>query len=402
MIATALRDRRVLYITAFLRAVTTSTIGVASGAYLAMLALDPTAVGIVISCGLAGAAVAALLATFTADRVGRRRFLIATTACGLAGTAWFALAGTPTALALAAFVGMVNGMGRDRGAALVLEQAALPSTATDAARTRVIAVYTMLQDIGHALGALIAGLPALLVERTTLDGLSAHRIVVLGCAACGLGALLLYTRLGPALELARAERPRLTAASRAIIAKISALFALDGLGGGFLTTALVSYFFFERFGSSEAMVAALFFGARLMNAGSHLVAAWLASRIGLVNTMVFTHIPSSLLLVTVAFAPSFAVAAALFLLREGLVEMDVPTRQSYVLAVVRPEERTLASGITNLVRLAAWAVAPAFAGLLMTNDRLYLPLVVGAGMKITYDVLLWRAFRAVRPPEEAR
>ena len=178
------------------------------------------------------------------------------------------------------------------------------------------------------------------------------------------------------------------------------VFALDGLGGGFLTTALVSYFFFERFGTSEATIAALFFCARLMNAASHLGAAWLARRIGLVNTMVWTHMPSSILLVTVAFAPSLPVAAVLFLLREGLVEMDVPTRQSYVLAVVRPEERTLASGITNLVRLAAWAVAPAFAGLLMTGGRLYLPLVIGAAMKITYDIFLWRAFRSIRPPEE--
>ena len=138
----------------------------------------------------------------------------------------------------------------------------------------------------------------------------------------------------------------------------------------------------------------------MLNAASHLGAAWLARRIGLVNTMVFTHIPSSLLLVTVAFAPSFGVAAALFLVREGLVEMDVPTRQSYVLAVVQPGERTLASGVTNLVRLGAWAIAPSFAGLLMTGDRLYLPLVIGAAMKISYDVMLWRAFRAVRPPEE--
>jgi MFS family permease len=164
---------------------------------------------------------------------------------------------------------------------------------------------------------------------------------------------------------------------------------------------MLSYFFFERFGASEPVVALLFFGARLLNAVSHLGAAWLARRIGLVNTMVFTHIPSSLLLVTVAFAPSFPVAAALFLVREGLVEMDVPTRQSYVLAVVEPAERTVVSGITTLVRLAAWAVAPAFAGLLMTGDTMYLPLVIGAAMKIAYDVLLWRAFRHVRPPEEA-
>src|SRR5262249_47096205 len=141
-------------------------------------------------------------------------------------------------------------------------------------------------------------------------------------------------------------------------------------------------------------------GARVMNAGSHLAAAWLAKRIGLVNTMVFTHIPSSLLLITVAFAPSFPIAAALFLLRAGLVEMDAPTRQSYVFAVVAPEERTLASGVTNLVRLAAWALAPAFAGALSTGASLFRPLIIGGTMKIAYDVMLYVAFRRVRPPEE--
>jgi predicted MFS family arabinose efflux permease len=182
--------------------------------------------------------------------------------------------------------------------------------------------------------------------------------------------------------------------------KISALFALDSLGGGFLTTALLSLFFHERFGVGAGTLALLFFAARVLNALSHLGAAWLARRIGLVNTMVFTHIPSSVLLATVAIAPSFEVAALLFLLREGLVEMDVPTRQSYVMAVVRPEERTRASGVTHLVRTGAWAIAPAFAGLFMSELALATPLVVGAAMKIAYDVLLWLAFRRVRPPEE--
>ncbi len=147
--------------------------------------------------------------------------------------------------------------------------------------------------------------------------------------------------------------------------------------------------------------ASLFFAARIANALSHFAAAWLARRIGLVNTMVFTHIPSSFLLLTVPFMPTFPVAAALFLLRESLVEMDVPTRQSYVMAVVRPEERTFASGITHLVRMAGWAVAPAIAGLLMTGTSLAAPLVVGATLKILYDIALWRAFRRLRPPEES-
>ena len=165
------------------------------------------------------------------------------------------------------------------------------------------------------------------------------------------------------------------------------------LAGGFLTSALLSYFFLQRFGVGPGVLGPLFFGARVLNAVSHLGAAWLAERIGLLNTMVFTHIPSSLLLATVAWAPSFPVAAALFLLREGLVEMDVPTRQSYVMAVVRPEERTLASGVTNLVRTGGWAVAPSLAGLLMQGTSLAMPLLVGAGMKIAYDVVLYAAFR---------
>jgi MFS family permease len=395
-------DRRALYATSLVRAVTTSLVGVLLGVYLARLNVAGVGFGVVVSSGLAGAALAAVVATLAGDRLGRRRVLLALTVLSMAGTIAFALSSTPLALASAAFVGMVNGMGKDRGAALILEQAALPSTTTAAKRTEVIAWYTMLQDIGHAAGAALAGLPALLATTTGLHGAAPHRALLLGCAGAGFFSLAFYARLGSVVDAQRSrESAPLTANSRSILTKISALFAVDSLAGGFLTTAMLSYFFFERFGVAEGVIGALFFGARLMNAISHLGAAWLAKRIGLVNTMVFTHIPSSVLLVTVAFAPSFEVAAVLFLLREGLVEMDVPTRQSYVLAVVQPEERTFASGVTNLVRLAAWAVAPAFAGALMNNDSMYLPLVIGAGMKIGYDLLLWRAFRAVRPPEES-
>ena len=394
------RDRHLLYAVAFLRALATSAIGVTLGAYLARLALGGAALGAVLSAGLAGAAAGAVVATFAADRIGRRRFLIALAALGAVGTMLFALTSSPVVLAATAFAGMVNGMGRDRGGALILEIAALPGTAPPAERTRVIARYTMLQDLGHALGALVAGLPPWLAGATPLSDLAAHRALLLACAGIAAVMLVLYFALGDAIERGAAPRPRLTAHSRAIVTKISALFALDGLGGGFLTTAMLSYFFFERFGADERAIALLFFGARVLNALSHLAAAWLAARIGLVRTMVLTHLPSSLLLVTVAFAPSFAVAAVLFLMREGLVEMDVPTRQSYVMAVVEPDERTLASGITNLVRLATWAIAPAIAGALMGDELLFAPLVAGAAMKIAYDLLLWRAFRHVRPPEE--
>jgi MFS family permease len=395
-------ERRILYVTGFFRAVTTGLLGVLLGVYLARQEISGAAIGRIISAGLAGATLAAIVATFLGDRIGRRRFLIFVTLLSIGGTALFALSWSPLALGLAAFVGMLNGMGRDRGAALILEQAALPGTTTASGRTRAIAWYTLLQDAGHAQGAALAGLPLVLQKFTGLRGLAPHRAVLLGCAALGVVALLCYARIGPAIEPpSREQRVPLTRKSRAILFKISALFAVDSLAGGFLTTAMLSWFFFERFGASEAAVVLLFFGARTLNAVSHLGAAWLAKRIGLVNTMVFTHMPSSLLLASVAIAPNFGVAALLFLLREGLVEMDVPTRQSYVLAVVDPAERTFASGITNLVRLAAWAVAPAFAGMLMHGDAMVLPLVLGAAMKISYDLLLWREFRRVRPPEEA-
>lgn len=395
------RDRRILYAAAFVRAVSTSLTGVLMGVYLARLAITGAALGGIVSAGLAGSAAAAFVATVFADRWGRRRFLLGLTALSVLGAVAFTLTHSALGLGIAAFAGMLNGMGRDRGAALILEQAALPATTTPADRTKVIAWYSVLQDCGHAIGSLCAGLPALLEVASPLRGADTHRAAFLLCAVLGLGVFVLYTRLGPAVEPAeRGRRVTLTPRSRGLLIRISALFAIDSLAGGFLTTALLSYFFFTRFGVAEAAIGGLFFGARVLNAGSHLAAAWLARRIGLVNTMVFTHIPSSLLLVTVAFAPTFTVAAVLFLLREGLVEMDVPTRQSYVLAVVEPSERTVASGVTNLVRVAAWAVAPPFAGLLMHGNSMAVPLAIGAAMKIIYDLLLLRAFRGIHPPEE--
>jgi sugar phosphate permease len=178
------------------------------------------------------------------------------------------------------------------------------------------------------------------------------------------------------------------------------LFLIDSLAGGFLGTALLSYFFFVRFGVDEAAIAVLFFAARLANGISHLGAAWLAARIGLVNTMVFTHIPSSIALIAVALVPEFWMAALLFMLRELLVEMDVPTRQSYVMAVVKPGERTFASGVTSLVRLGGWAVGPFAAGALMQGVALATPLIVGGLLKIGYDLMLYWSFRHLKPPEE--
>jgi MFS family permease len=403
------RDRTLLYAAAFVRAVATGMVGVVFGLFLASAGLDPSRIGYVIGAGLAGGATATAIAAFAGERLGRRRLLVSLSLLAAAGAvataalaAWTAGADAKTVLlAGTAFFGMLNGMGRDRGAALAIEQAILPATAGERERTRVIAWYNVLQDVGHAVGSLLAGLPELLRQLTAMGWLDSTRVPLVVFAALMVATVPLYLRLSRELVATAGKKSApVSPESRRIVTRISALFALDSLGGGFLTTALLSYFFFERFGAGEGVIGLLFFGARIANALSHLGAAWLAGRIGLVNTMVFTHIPSSLLLVTVAFAPSFGVAAALFLLREGLVEMDVPTRQSYVMAVVQPAERMWASGVTGLVRSGAWAVAPAFAGLLMERVAFATPLFIGAGLKIVYDVALYRAFRKIRPPEE--
>lgn len=395
-----MRDRRLIYLATLLRALSTGLMGVLLGLYLARLSFSPGEIGLTVSAGLAGATLAVLAVTLRADRLGRRRTLLVLALFSAAGGLGALLFDTLGAILAVSFVGMINGQGRDRGAALVLEQAMLPATTDDAGRTRAFAWYNLLQDIGHGLGAALAALPEWLAS-SGLDQMTAFQ------AALGIYGLLhlvqagVVTRLSPATEMTQLTvRPQLVPATRRRLTRICALFAFDSLAGGFLGSALLAYYFHTRFGASDTAIAALFFGARILNALSHLAAAWLARRIGLVNTMVFTHIPSSLLLMSMPIAPDFATAAALFLLREGLVEMDVPTRQSYVMAMVRPEERTFAAGVTHLVRLSGWAAGPAVAGLFMQFVALGSPLVVGAAMKIAYDGMLWAAFRKVKPPEE--
>jgi MFS family permease len=381
-------DRRRLYAAAFLRATATGLLGVLLGLDLAARGFDPTETGLVLASGLAGAAVAVLVATVAGARWGERRLLAAITLAGGAGALLASTAAHPWLVVAAAFVGGVNGVGRDRGAQLVLEQALLPATTTDAGRTRAFAWYNLLQDAGHALGALGAGVAA----GRSLDG---YAVLLLASGLC-------YVGLAPQHVVPRPpETPAATAGDgRRALRRLSALFLVDSFAGGFVPGALLAVFFERRFGVGAPALGVLFFAARIANAGSHLAAAWLARRIGLVRTMVFTHVPSSLLLLTVAYAPTFRLAAALFLLREGLVEMDVPTRQSYVMAVVPPAERTRASGVTHLVRLAGWGAGSLVAGATMQHAGAAVPLGIAAALKLAYDALLYRAFRRERPPEE--
>jgi len=317
------------------------------------------------------------------------------------GAAALLAADTFVMVAAAAFVGMFNVHGRDRGAIPILEQALLPLTATDNDRTRVFAWYNVLLDSGYAVGGLFAAVPTLLESTLGMTPLEALRLALAAFCVLYFAAAVLYMRL-PAIadDVKSVGLSELSRESRPIVTKISLLFLLDAFGGGFIGTALFAYFFAEKFGASAATIAILFSAGRVLSAFSHLGAAWLSRRIGLVNTMVFTHAPTSFLLFTIVATDSFGWAAFFFLLREALNEMDVPTRQSYVMAVVQPHERLAVSGITNLVRSCGWAAAPLLAGAMMQGIGLGVPLVAAGVAKLSYDFLLWREFRKLKAPEE--
>jgi MFS family permease len=382
-----------------LRATATAFVGVLIGLWCKDFGLSDTQVDLVLAAGLWGAAVACLLVTWRGDDFGRRRTMVALALCASAGALGFGWARDPLLLAGVAFLGMLNSVGRDRGATLILEQASLPATTDTAGRTRTFAIYNLLQDSGHALGALLASVPMLAGG----GGSSGHAGPIL-LAVLFLVPALIAARLSPLVEAPpeRKTMARLSPGSRRTILRLSSLILVDATGGGFLSTALLAWFFYVRFGLDRTQLGLLFTARSVLNAISHLGAAWLAKRIGLVRTMVLTHLPSSVLLLLVPWAPSFPIAVALFLLREGLVEMDVPARQSYVMAIVAPHERTTAAGITGLVRMAGWGLAPLLIAAVGMNqpDRVA-PLVIGCTLKISYDVLLWRAFRHQHPPEEA-
>lgn len=401
MTASPARLRRILYAAAFLRALAIGMMAVLIGIYCARLGFTAAQIGIVLSAALWGAALATLLTMLAGQRFSERALLVALAGLPVLGCALLLATDAFAIIVIAAFVGMFNVNGRDRGAIPILEQAMFPATTTDADRTRVFAWYNVLMDTGYAAGGLLAGLPTLLEHLAGMEALAGMKLTLGLFCALYLASAVLYARLPARVgDTVPAGLGQLSPESRPIIAKISALFFVDAFAGGFIGSAIFAYWFSERFGATAATVALLFSAGRLLSAASHILAAWFAKRIGLINTMVFTHMPSSFLLFTIVIADDFAWAAFFFLVREGLNEMDVPTRQSYVMAVVKPAERLAAAGVTNLVRSGGWALAPMFAGVLMQTAGMGAPLVLAGIAKIGYDLALWREFRRVKPPEE--
>ncbi len=399
------RTLALIYCAGFLRSLGVGLLGVILAVYLSRAGVGTTRIGVVIGVGLLGACAATAWVTWAGVRIGCRGTLVTLSLLAVAGGVALAILPSYPILLILIFVGMVNGMGTDRSAAFALEQAIIPGLIGERSRTWALSWYNVLLDSGGAIGALGAVLPLAVGAWAHIDLLAAYRYVFLGYAAVHVVTAFLYLTLptdnqllGSSGPASRELAPSLQ--SRKTVHGIARLFAIDAFGGGLLSDALVSYWFFHRFGMAEQSLGILFFTVHILNAMSHVGAAWIAQRIGLVNTMVFTHLPSSvfLLLVPLASTPKWAIA--LFLLRETFVEMDVPTRQSYVAALVKPHERPYASGFTNITRTGAWAAASSLSGLIMQRLAFSAPLVIGGTLKIAYDLLLYRNFRHLKPPEE--
>ena len=377
--------------------------------YLAAAGLDPLAIGIVLTLTLIGDVVISLWLTTNADRLGRRRVLVAGALLMLVAGVVFGATSWVPLLILAGAIGVISPTGNEVGPFLAVEQAALTQTVPDNRRTATFAWYNLAGYVATATGALSAGL----LSQALLDGgvtaVDAYRSIVIGYAAIGAAMAIGFWRLGAAIE----APPRAAAAegirrrfglerSKSIVLRLSILFSLDAFGGGFIPQSLIAYWFYLEFQVEPAALGAIFFAANLLAAVSSLSAVRIAARIGLINTMVFTHLPSNVLLFVIPFMPTLPLAVAVLLLRYVLSQMDVPTRQSYVMAVVDPDERSAAAGITGIARTTGAAISPSISSVLIASQGYAaLPFYLAGGLKIAYDLLMYRDFRNIRPPEEA-
>ena len=395
-------DGWLLFVTYGVRTFAYGFLSVILGPYLAALGFEAGAIGWIFTASLAGGAVMTVALTTAADRLGRRRMLLAgAVLMALAGLV-FALTDRLFPLALAAIVGAISPSGKDVGPFLALEQAMLPETAPGRHRTSVFAAYNLVGSAASALGALAVGLPAVL----GLAPLTGYRALLWAYAGVAVVLLVLFGRLTARVEVAAPRSPGGprglgVSRSRGVVARLAALFALDSFAGGFVVQGLMAYWFYLRYGVDTAGLAGIFFATNLLSAISFLAAAPIARRIGLLNTMVFTHLPSNVLLLFVPLMPGLPLAVVMLLARQLLSQLDVPTRQSYTMAVVAPEERAAAAGLTAVARSVAAAVAPAFAGVTLAAPALGLPFLVAGALKIVYDLTILAVFRHVRPPEEA-
>ncbi len=394
-------DATILLTTRGVRAFVDGLVSVVLPSYLVLLGFSGVQIGTIVTGTLLGSALLTLIVGFRGNHLPRPTLLrlvsvlMISTGLGFAAVTWF------WGLLLVAVVGTINPSSGDVSVFLPTEQAVVPETVPDRSRTAIFARYSLVAFVAAAFGSLAAGLPGWVAANTALTRLTATRGVFLLYAFAGVTVLFFYQHLSPKLS----HRPAGTRApalgeSKPLVYRLAAVFCIDALGGGFVVTSLISYWLLRRFHLSVATAGTIFFWAGLFSGMSALLAQPLAARIGLVRTMVFTHLPANVLLMATAFMPTAPLAVACLLARSLLSQMDVPARTSYVMAIVKPEERPAAASVTNVPRSLAAALPPLLAGWMLDRTTFGWPLLVGGALKFTYDIVLLVLFKEVRPPEE--
>lgn len=405
------RDSGLLFVTRGLRLFAYGFLSVVLMIYLARVGLNEKQIGLLFTLTLIGDTVISLWLTTAADRKGRRRTLIAGSLLMVFAGGLFAVTDNFLLLFIAATIGVISPSGYEVGPFLSIEQAALSQVIPDGQRTQVFARYNLLGSFATALGSLFGGGLTQFLQELGMTPLGSYRIVIDSYAVAGGVLGLLFSRLSRRIEVPRplghSVLPEWKGRflglhkSRRVVFKLSALFSLDAFAGGFVLQSIVAYWFHVRFHVQPAALGAIFFGANILAGLSALTAARIASKIGLVKTMVYTHIPSNILLMLVPLMPNLPLAIILLFLRFSISQMDVPTRQSYTMAVVSPDERSAAAGITGIARTTGASLSPVITGPLLAQPSLLgLPFFLSGGLKIIYDLLLYQSFNAFKPPIE--
>jgi len=390
-------DGRLLFLARAARMFAYGFLSVVLVLYLAGLGFGEGRIGLLLTLTLVGDALISLAITLRADRLGRKRMLILGALLMILAGLPFTLSGSFWVLVVAATLGVISPSGNEVGPFLAIEQAALSQVLPEERRTGVFAWYHLTGAFATALGALAGGWSAQGLQAQGLAPVASYRVLVLAYATVGLLLALLFAWLSPRIEApttaAQAGRWGLHA-SKGVVLRLSALFSLDAFAGGFVIQSLVAYWFHKRFGTSPGQLGTIFFAANLLAGLSALYAVKLSQRIGLIRTMVYTHIPSNLLLILVPLMPNLPLAVAMLLLRFSISQMDVPVRQAYTMAVVAPDERSAAAGVTGIARTTGAAISPVLAAPLLALPALAgAPFFLAGGLKILYDLLLYRMFK---------
>ena len=405
------RDGYLLFLTRSIRLFAYGSLSVVLVFYLIGLGLNASQTGLVLTLTLVGDTVISLYLTTRADRIGRRRMLVVGAILMAAAGVAFACTSNLLLLIVAGTIGVISPSGNEVGPFLSIEQAALSHVVPNRSRTEVFAWYTLAGSVATALGALFAGTVTRTLQKTTMTPVGMYRVIVILYSVVGVLLAGLFIRLSSAAEV---HSPREASSlpttiksffgigqSHRVVLKLSSLFALDSFGGGFVVQSFAAYWFYLRFGVNPAMLGIIFFWANIFAGISALLAARLAARWGLINTMVVTHLPSNILLILVPLMPTLWLAVLVLLVRFSISQMDVPTRQSYIMAVVSEEERSAAAGITGVARTTGAAISPLFVGFMFSRRSwINVPFFIAGTLKILYDLLLYKEFVAVQPPEE--